>query len=170
MRSDYIQLNEENSSFHNENLNNNINFNNVNTTYTPQLTKLETHYDGNQNSTQSFAAPVYIQPIKMSEQPQPIFIQPPPKYQPPPPPPNVIVKAFEDENHFNSALAVFIVGFFISCLWLINIRYLKSKDKNTKTLANVSIVLFVIYIIFVIIIIIASSVSTTSYSQNYNYD
>ncbi|KAN0012677.1 hypothetical protein ACTFIU_007988 [Dictyostelium citrinum] len=174
MGTDYIPLNEENSSFHNENFNNNINYNNVNTTYTPQLAKLDSHYVGDQPFTPpTFTAPVYIQTPQQQQQQQqqqqPIILSTPQYY----PPPNVIVKTIpvEDESHFNSSLIIFILGFFISCLWLINIRYLKSKNKNAKTLATVSIVMFIIYIIFIFILIIASSVSSgTSYNGNYNYD
>ncbi|KAK5580803.1 hypothetical protein RB653_000827 [Dictyostelium firmibasis] len=180
MGSDYIPLSEENSSFHNENLNNNnINYNNVNTTYTPQLAKLDTHYDGGQTyPQQTFTAPTYIQPIHQQQQqlPQQTFTAPMYIQQQHPqylqPIPNVIVKTVpvEDESHFNSSLIVFILGFFISCLWLINIRYLKSKNKNAKTLATVSLVMFVVYIVFVFILIVATSASGSYSNTRYNYN
>ncbi|KAM9972725.1 hypothetical protein ACTFIR_012093 [Dictyostelium discoideum] len=163
---DYIQLNEENSSFHNQNLNNNNNnndniyFNNVNTTYTPQLEKkLDSHYD------QTFSPqikPIITSQYSLDTQTPNIVLQSPQYY--PPPNVNKTICVDDDESHFNSSLIFFILGFFISCLWLINIRYLKSKNKNAKTLATVSIALFIISMVLFLILIISSAGASSTYS------
>ncbi|KAM9951451.1 hypothetical protein ACTFIT_002130 [Dictyostelium discoideum] len=162
MGTDYIQLNEENSSFHNQNLNNNNNnnnrndniyLNNVNTTYTPQIEKLDSHHH---QTFSSQGIPIVVTQYSQEiQQPPKIVLQSPQYY----PPPNAIItiSVDDDESHFNSSLIIFILGFFVSCIWLINIRYLKSNNKNAKALATASIVLFVISIILGFFIIISAS-------------
>ncbi|EAL71706.1 hypothetical protein DDB_G0271152 [Dictyostelium discoideum AX4] len=168
MGTDYIQLNEENSSSHNQNLNNNINdniyFNNVNTTYTPQIEKkLDSHYD------QTFSPqikPIIAAQYSLETQPPKIVLQSPQYY--PPPNVNKTISADDDESHFNSSLIIFIIGFFFSCIWLINIRYLKSKNKNAKTLATASIVLFIISMVLFLILIISSAGASSTYRFQFN--
>ncbi|KAM9979469.1 hypothetical protein ACTFIY_008733 [Dictyostelium cf. discoideum] len=160
MGTDYIQLNEENSfqNLNNNNNDNNIYLNNVNTTYTPQLEKkLDSHYDQTFSpQIKPIIATQYSQDI---QQPK-IALQSPQYY----PPPNVTISVVDDdESHFNYSLIIFILGFFFSCIWLINIRYLKSKNKNAKTLATVSIVLFIISMVLFFILIISSAGASTTY-------
>ncbi|KAM9996975.1 hypothetical protein ACTFIZ_001916 [Dictyostelium cf. discoideum] len=164
---DYIKLNEENSSFQNQDLNNNKNndndniyFSNVNTTYTPQLEKLDSHYD------QPFSS--QVKPILTTQhqpEPPPKIVLVSPQYYPPSNV-NKTISVNDDESHFNSSLIFFILGFFISCLWLVNIRYLKSNNKNAKTLATVSIALFIISMVLAFILIISSAGSSRTYTYN----
>ncbi|KAM9971164.1 hypothetical protein ACTFIW_011138 [Dictyostelium discoideum] len=142
MGADYIELNEENSSFHNQN-----------TTYTPQLEKLDSHHN---QTFSSQGIPIVVTQYSQEIQPPPNIVLQSPQYYPPP---NAIItiSVDDDESHFNSSLIIFILGFFVIFIWLINIRYLKSKNTIAKILATVSIVLFVISMILGFFIIIATS-------------
>ncbi|KAM9972724.1 hypothetical protein ACTFIR_012092 [Dictyostelium discoideum] len=142
MGADYIELNEENSSFHNQN-----------TTYNPQLEKLDSHHN---QTFSSQGTPIVVTQYSQEIQPPPKIVLQSPQYYPPP---NAIItiSVDDDESHFNSSLIIFILGFFVIFIWLINIRYLKSKNTNAKILATVSIVLFVISMILGFFIIIATS-------------
>ncbi|KAM9951450.1 hypothetical protein ACTFIT_002129 [Dictyostelium discoideum] len=131
MGTDYIQLNEENSSSHNQNLNNNINdniyFNNVNTTYTPQIEKkLDSHYD------QTFSPqikPIIAAQYSLETQPPKIVLQSPQYY--PPPNVNKTISADDDESHFNSSLIIFIIGFQFNNLLIFGFNSEMIHDKNT---------------------------------------
>ncbi|KAM9955549.1 hypothetical protein ACTFIW_000454 [Dictyostelium discoideum] len=62
----------------------------------------------------------------------------------------------EDQQHFIFALIFFILGFFTVIFWIVNIKFLKSRNKNARTLSNLSIIFTFVFILLLFIAVISS--------------
>ncbi|KAN0009293.1 hypothetical protein ACTFIU_006572 [Dictyostelium citrinum] len=72
--------------------------------------------------------------------------------------PHIIVRNGdnEDQQHFILALIFFILGFFTVIFWIVNIKFLKSRNKNARTLSNLSIIFTFVFILLLFIAVISS--------------
>ncbi|EGC39008.1 expressed protein [Dictyostelium purpureum] len=84
--------------------------------------------------------------------------------------PNVIVKTSQnqDEEDFNPALIFFVAGFCFWCVWFVNIKYLKSRNKNAKLLATLSVIFGVLYLILILVVIVPLAISSSNHRYYYN--
>ncbi|KAN0027118.1 hypothetical protein ACTFIU_009801 [Dictyostelium citrinum] len=92
-----------------------------------------------------------------------------PQYQPTP---IIVEKCHTQKTHtskdLTGAIIIFILGFFVSCVWLAGCLYFRSKEPVARGLGILSVVLFVIGVIVAIIILSVALAGSTSYSY-YNY-
>jgi len=78
------------------------------------------------------------------------------------PQPNVVyVTQPAPQDDLNSALIIFIIGWFLCCVWAVGFKYIKSKQANVRALGIASVVMFFLTTIAVIIIIIVEVVLIT---------
>ncbi|EGC39287.1 hypothetical protein DICPUDRAFT_93629 [Dictyostelium purpureum] len=127
---------------------------------------------------QQFYYPQYVQPTiiyqngeqYVAQAPPPGYVyQTVPAYQPPP----IVVekKRCESHNQTNKdttgAVIIFILGFFISCIWLAGCMYFRSPNKLARGLGILSVVFFCVGVIVAIIVLSVALASSQPY-QNFS--
>ncbi|KAM9981938.1 hypothetical protein ACTFIY_004247 [Dictyostelium cf. discoideum] len=126
---------------------------------------------------------VYQQQIPQQQQQSQTYAAPPPGYVYAPAPqyqiapqyqptPIIVEKCHSQKSHTSKdttgAIIIFILGFFVSCVWLAGCLYFRSKEPVARGLGILSVVLFVIGVIVAIIVLSVALAGSSTYLY-YNY-